>query len=678
MKRISVLLLITILVLSTLSGCGKKGNKDDSKDGSGGGNDHDVSEEDSGFSSGSSGDTGTFGDNNGALSERETIYGSGQSIQLDGSPLYVIVEDGEEWIDTDKGLSDGEKYISIPVKFADYEGNTKEIPDPNHVYLSAAYDKDGNDLEIGKRRRPVTDIDTSLIESNAEYYYNRSMPIEVNDQMGNMVVWALYKVPEETAECIIEIFLTDDFKSLPSGAFSASIGKNENHGTFEGEEAASLSEKLSTDEKPTLEDFDFYTGDIRKNDDYLKFPNRHADYTCDNYFGGWKAYAVYDADNENGKFEAHLGNIYIDNNFEQEEGETEREVGWFDIRYVWYLGFDADGNVIDESGKEDIVIKHAYFTYNRMNNEEDGYPNISFSIDYGAYSAYGRGLFTPDSGHECHLVVVRPDGTKLNTSGEVSDLMPGSHVVKKPASMSPTSSDSGSMDNKKNDSDNGQGGKDTSGGGDNRSGSAEEEHFGPAAAARQKNGGNSGGDEEFERDPDFDGTGSGGYGVSTSGDYKVGSYDGKGHGPSSLKSEKAKSGGNDGGSTEGSSGASKVSSSGGDDGGYPSDENGYIDWSGEYYAGSKTYVISGSDKEYLSPDSIKSMDDKALRLAINEIYARHGRKFNDKELQEFFNGKDWYSPKYSPDEFDKKQNSILNDVEKENIKVLTAERKRRG
>ena len=114
------------------------------------------------------------------------------------------------------------------------------------------------------------------------------------------------------------------------------------------------------------------------------------------------------------------------------------------------------------------------------------------------------------------------------------------------------------------------------------------------------------------------------------------------------------------------------------DGGYPSDENGYIDWTGEYYLGSKTYVVSGSDKEILDKDAVKNMSDKVLRLAINEIYARHGRKFNSKELQDFFNSKEWYTPKYEPEEFDKKQNSILNDVEIKNLETMTAERSRRS
>ena len=92
----------------------------------------------------------------------------------------------------------------------------------------------------------------------------------------------------------------------------------------------------------------------------------------------------------------------------------------------------------------------------------------------------------------------------------------------------------------------------------------------------------------------------------------------------------------------------------------------------------KSYVLPDSDTEVLDKSSLKKLSDEDLRLAINEIYARHGRKFKAAELQDYFDDKDWYTPKYEPDEFDKKQNSILNDVEKKNLKTLTEIRSERG
>lgn len=71
------------------------------------------------------------------------------------------------------------------------------------------------------------------------------------------------------------------------------------------------------------------------------------------------------------------------------------------------------------------------------------------------------------------------------------------------------------------------------------------------------------------------------------------------------------------------------------------------------------------------------MSSYDLRLARNEILARHGRMFVDKELQDYFNSKSWYQPIYSPEEFDSQMNQILNDYEKtniENIKKVEASR----
>ena len=91
-----------------------------------------------------------------------------------------------------------------------------------------------------------------------------------------------------------------------------------------------------------------------------------------------------------------------------------------------------------------------------------------------------------------------------------------------------------------------------------------------------------------------------------------------------------------------------------------------------------SYIIAGSDKEILDKKSLKKLSDEDLRLAINEIYARHGRKFKSAELQEYFNSKSWYKPQYDPDEFDKKQTDILSNVELKNLQTLTAIRSERG
>ena len=42
------------------------------------------------------------------------------------------------------------------------------------------------------------------------------------------------------------------------------------------------------------------------------------------------------------------------------------------------------------------------------------------------------------------------------------------------------------------------------------------------------------------------------------------------------------------------------------------------------------------------------------------MYARHGRKFDDEDLQSYFNGKSWYTPSIDPTEFPE---SLLNEYE---------------
>ena len=79
------------------------------------------------------------------------------------------------------------------------------------------------------------------------------------------------------------------------------------------------------------------------------------------------------------------------------------------------------------------------------------------------------------------------------------------------------------------------------------------------------------------------------------------------------------------------------------------------------------YIIENSSRELLTEDDIKDLSLKELNYAKNEIYARHGRKFASKELQDYFNSKDWYSGTIEPEDF---SDYSLNDVELANAKLL--------
>ena len=91
------------------------------------------------------------------------------------------------------------------------------------------------------------------------------------------------------------------------------------------------------------------------------------------------------------------------------------------------------------------------------------------------------------------------------------------------------------------------------------------------------------------------------------------------------------------------------------------------DWESEF-------IFPHSDTDIIPEEQIRQLDDESLRYGKNEIYAIHGRKFKDQELQEYFNWMSWYSPSVEPEDFDE---SVLSDIERENIQRIQAEIDRR-
>lgn len=79
------------------------------------------------------------------------------------------------------------------------------------------------------------------------------------------------------------------------------------------------------------------------------------------------------------------------------------------------------------------------------------------------------------------------------------------------------------------------------------------------------------------------------------------------------------------------------------------------------------YIFEDSDSRYLTAAEIKKLDSESIRLAKNEIYARHGRKFQDKELQRYFNSFAWYKGRIEPEDFDE---GVFNKYEKKNVRML--------
>ena len=78
-------------------------------------------------------------------------------------------------------------------------------------------------------------------------------------------------------------------------------------------------------------------------------------------------------------------------------------------------------------------------------------------------------------------------------------------------------------------------------------------------------------------------------------------------------------------------------------------------------------LLPDISSRYLTGEEVGRLSKEELRLARNEVYARHGRMFQSEDLQEYFNGKAWYHGEIPADQFDE---SVLNDYEKKNLDLI--------
>ena len=86
--------------------------------------------------------------------------------------------------------------------------------------------------------------------------------------------------------------------------------------------------------------------------------------------------------------------------------------------------------------------------------------------------------------------------------------------------------------------------------------------------------------------------------------------------------------------------------------------------------------IHGNADEYMFPTSsiygldqemLADFSDNNLWIGRNEIYARHGRQFDNVYLQQYFDRCTWYQGEIPAQEF---QEGVLNQTEKDNLKLL--------
>ncbi|MCD8317185.1 MAG: YARHG domain-containing protein [Eggerthellaceae bacterium] len=85
--------------------------------------------------------------------------------------------------------------------------------------------------------------------------------------------------------------------------------------------------------------------------------------------------------------------------------------------------------------------------------------------------------------------------------------------------------------------------------------------------------------------------------------------------------------------------------------------------------GTNGYVLPNSDTQRYTEEYLETLSDYDLWIARNEIYARHGRGFDNQELQNYFSSKSWYTRLYSPSEYDSMEDP-RNDIERYNTDLI--------
>lgn len=91
------------------------------------------------------------------------------------------------------------------------------------------------------------------------------------------------------------------------------------------------------------------------------------------------------------------------------------------------------------------------------------------------------------------------------------------------------------------------------------------------------------------------------------------------------------------------------------------------------------YILPECDTRLYTIEELSNLSLEELRLARNEIYARHGRQFQTEDLKQYFSEKSWYEPRYSAAEMDALGDSYLNAFETENRnRIVQAESALKG
>ena len=82
------------------------------------------------------------------------------------------------------------------------------------------------------------------------------------------------------------------------------------------------------------------------------------------------------------------------------------------------------------------------------------------------------------------------------------------------------------------------------------------------------------------------------------------------------------------------------------------------------------YIFPDSASRYLTDADVEGLTIQEINYGKNEIYARHGRRFQSQELMDYFESKSWYQGLYDPKDFDDNYAYTLNEYERRNAEFL--------
>ena len=82
---------------------------------------------------------------------------------------------------------------------------------------------------------------------------------------------------------------------------------------------------------------------------------------------------------------------------------------------------------------------------------------------------------------------------------------------------------------------------------------------------------------------------------------------------------------------------------------------------------SNGYILPDSSSKQLTYEDIQYLSGNELLLARNEIYARHGRIFDDTDIRAYFESQPWYNGTIEPKNFSE---NLLSELEKNNVAFI--------